>query len=433
MLHRAGIVLFSCCLAGHLAAAQIPAGQTSKSMNQAAAPVPQPPPPDTVDLVQKASLDIAFENGRLSRAGGNFLLSELKHAQFVLIGESHYDHDTPLFADALYRDLHAKFGFHHLVVEQDFVGMEDGLKPGVRGDVRALAAIARRDPYLIGFASDQDLEFLADVAHLEQVPDPIWGLEQTQGTTRYLGELVPLAPTAEVRSECLSLLDAARKIEGTRGPHGNYLSDTGDALQRMTALRERFHAPPGSRARRLLDALVKSAEIYSYYRRAEQGEFVGLYNNTVREAWFKQQFLDAYHRSAKLGDALPKALFKFGDEHMYRGLNPIGAFPIGNFAHEFAIANGLEAYSLAVVPLGEYSKWSDMPAWLLPLLPPASPAHPVLINLRALRPYQRLFRSQVADKDQWQTRTFINGYDALILLPQSRKADMNLTGFSNPF
>jgi hypothetical protein len=431
VLHKGCVALLSFCLANQWAAAQIPAGQTSKSMN-AAAPIQQPPP-DTADLVQKASRDIAFADRRLSGAGGDFLLEEIAHAQFVLIGESHYDHDTPLFADALYHALHAQFGFHHLVVEQDFVGMEDALKPGARGDVRALAAIARRDPYLVGFASDQDLQLLADVARLEQVPDPIWGLEQTQGTTRYLAELVQIASSAKLSSECNSLLEAARKIEGTRGPHGNYLSDAGDALEKMTALREHFHSASGSRARRLLDGLVKSAEIYRYYRRAERGEFVGLFNNTVREAWFKQQFLEDYHRSAKLGDAAPKALFKFGDEHMYRGLNPVGAFPIGNFAHEFAIANGQEAYSLAVVPLGSYSKWSDMPGWLLPLLPPASPEHPVLIDLRALRPYQRLFRAKVAEKDQWQMRAFINGYDALVLLPQSRKADMVLTGFPNPF
>jgi hypothetical protein len=432
MLHKAMLALLSFCLACQSAAAQIPAGQTSKSMSNSA-PTQQPSTPDTANLVQKASRDIDFADHRLSGSGGDFLLTEVAHAQFVLIGESHYDHDTPVFADALYQTLHEKFGFHHLVVEQDFVGMEDGLKPGVRGDVRALAAIARRYPYLIGFASDQDLQLLADVARLEHVPDPIWGLEQTQGTTRYLEELAQIAPSAELRSECELPLDAARKIEGARGPHGNYLSDNRDAVEKMTALRAHFHAAPGSRASRLLDGLVKSAEIYSYYRRAERGEFVGLFNNTLREAWFKQQFLEYYHHSAKLGDAAPKALFKFGDEHMYRGLNPVGAFPIGNFAHEFAIANGQEAYSLAVVPLGSYSKWSDMPAWLLPLLPPASPSRPVLIDLRVLRPYQKLFRAKVAEKDQWQMRAFINGYDAVILLPQSRKADMVLTGFPNPF
>jgi hypothetical protein len=390
-------------------------------------------PPDTAVLLQKASRDIAFSNGHLSGAGGEFLLAELAGTQFVLIGESHYDHDTPLFAGALYQDLHAKFGFHHLVVEQDSVGMEDALKPGVRGDVAALAALARRDPYLIGFASDQDLQFLADVARIEKGPDPIWGLEQTQGTTRYLKELAKLAPTPELRATCESTLLAAEKIEGTRGPHGNFLSDAGDALAQMTALREQFHAPAGTRARKLLDGLVKSAEIYSYYRRAESGEFVGLYNNTVREAWFKQAFMVDYHRAVALGDAVPKALFKFGDEHMYHGLNSVQAFPIGNFAHEFAIANGHDAYSIAVIPLGSYSKWSDMPDWLLPLLPRAAPAHPKLIDLRSLRPYQKLFRDKVAEKDQWQTRVFINGYDAIVLLPESREADMTLTGFPNPF
>jgi hypothetical protein len=391
------------------------------------------PPPDSVELLQKASRAISFSNGHLGDAGGEFLLGETSHAQFVLIGESHYDHDTPLFADALYRDLHDKYGFHHLVVEQDAIGMEDALKPAVRGDVNALAEIAQRNPYLIGFSSDQDLRFLAAVARLEKNPDPIWGLEQTQGTTRYLQELAGLAPSAEARAECESLLAAARKIEGTRGPHGNYLSDDSDALTRMTSLRDRFKATPGSRAKVLLDALVKSAEIYSYYRRAEHGEFVGLYNNTVREAWFKQEFMADYRRSIALGDALPKALFKFGQEHMYHGLNPLPAFPIGNFAHEFAIANGMDAYSIAVLPLGSYSNWSDLPAWLLPLLPPASPAHAVLIDLKSLRAYQRLFRVKVAEKDQWQLRVFINGYDAIVLLPESRKADMSLTGFPNPF
>ncbi len=427
------IFLLGSVLVSATGTAQIP-GSTSKSMSNATSPPGTSiPPPDSAELLQRASRAISFSNGHLGDAGGAFLLGETNHAQFVLIGESHFDHDTPIFADALYHDLHDKYGFHHLVVEQDAVGMEDALKPDVRGDVKALARIAQGDPYLIGFASDQDLQFLADVARLETNPDPIWGLEQTQGTTRYLQELAGLAPSADVRAECTALLQTARKIEGRRGPHGNYLSDDSDALTRMTSLRDKYQASAGSRAKILLDALVKSAEIYSYYRRAEKGEFVGLYNNTVRETWFKQGFIADYHRSVTLGDPLPKALFKFGQEHMYHGLNPLPAFPIGNFAHEFAIANGMEAYGIAVVPLGSYSNWSDLPAWLLPMLPPAPPAHPVLIDLKSLRPYQRLFRVKVAEKDQWQLRVFINGYDAIVLLPESRKADMSLTGFPNPF
>ena len=245
--------------------------------------------------MQKASRDIAFANGHLSGAGGDFLLSEFAHAQFVLIGESHYDHDTPLFADALYQDLHAKFGFHHLVVEQDSVGMEM-LETGVRGNASALAAIARRDPYLVGFASDQDLQFLADVARLEKDPIPSgdWNRRRAR-------------PAISRNSH---------RLRRPRGAHGMRVAVEAAADRRhprsawKLSVRCRRCTRENDRAARavpcaarlagpsLLDALVKSAEIYSYYRRAEKGEFVGLYNNTVREAWFKQRFLDDYRRSA---------------------------------------------------------------------------------------------------------------------------------------
>jgi hypothetical protein len=390
------------------------------------------PEPDLAALVAQASYPISFANGRLSGAGQEHLMHELSTAQFVLLGESHYDHDTPLFAGALYRELQAKMGFHHFVVEQDPIAIEDALKPGTRGNASAIAEIAKRDPYLFGFASDQDLALLADVGRLDQGPDTIWGLEQAQGTTRYLKELRELAGTPALRAECTQLLDEARKIEMERGPHGDYLSEPG-AYANMQVLRAHFKAAAGSRAMKLLDGLVTSAEIYSYYRRADAGEYVGLFNNTVRESLFKREFVADYAHAVAHGEALPKAMFKFGDVHMFHGLDPVMAFPIGNFAHEFAISHGLDGYSIDIFALGTYAQWSDLPAWLLPLLPATAPSHEVLIDLRALRPYQKLFRAKVADKDQWEFRAFINGYDAVLLLPNSRKADMTLTGFPNPF
>jgi hypothetical protein len=186
---------------------------TAQNGTPTAAVPPPVPEPEPAELLRKATYDISFADSHLTQAGGKFLLNQLAHAQFVLLGEPHFDHDTPLFADALYHDLHAKYGFHHLVVEQDAVGMQDALQPESRGDVAKIAAIARLDPYLTGFASDQDLQFLADVARLEKGPDPVWGIEQAQGTTRYFRELAQLAPNATVRSECESLLTAARAIE----------------------------------------------------------------------------------------------------------------------------------------------------------------------------------------------------------------------------
>lgn len=60
------------------------------------------------------------------------------------------------------------------------------------------------------------------------------------------------------------------------------------------------------------------------------------------------------------------------------------------------------------------------------------PTTPVVIDLRALRPYARDFTSQVAAADQWQLRDFIHSTDALVILPGSRKATWDLTGFPAP-
>ncbi len=396
------------------------------STAQTAAPA-APPDPDLHALVAANTYAISFDGPEVSGPGGRFLEKVTDNAQFVLIGESHFEHDTPLFADVLFHMLERAHGFHHLVVEQDGVGMEDILKPGVRGNLEATAAVAKAHPTLIGFASDQDLGFLADVGAREKGPSPIWGVEQVQGAARYLEELDAKAPSASVKAMIAPLLAEARKFD-TRTTLGDFMAADATTLPRLEALKAAYHAPAGSRADDMLTGLVKSAEIYSYYRRADAGEPVGLYNNTVREAWLKARFMRRYRAEATDGRPL-KALFKFGDTHMVHGLDEVSAFPIGNFAHEFAISNGMEAYSIHVVPNGDYAKESDLPNWLRILMPEVLPKDAVIIDLRALRPYQRYFRLRLQPQDQWDFRREVNGYDAIVFLPHARMADFKLTGF----
>ena len=386
-----------------------------------------PAAPDLEALIAGATHPFSFAGGELSGPGSAFLRQATAPSQFVLVGESHFDHDTPQFAGALYHMLQRAHGFDHLVVEQDGVGIEDLLAPGRRGDPQAIADLAKRYPTLLGFASDQDLELLADVGARTKGAHPIWGVEQTQGAARYLEELDRLAPTPAVKAMVAPLLAEARRYD-TRETLGKFLAEDRTTLGRLQALRTAFKAPAGSRAERLLTGLVKSAEIYSYYMRAQAGEPVGLMNNTVRETWLKGGFVQRYRAQATPGRPL-KAMFKFGGEHMMRGLDAVSAFPIGNFAHEFAIANGMEAYGILVVPTGSYAKLTDQPAYERVLLPKAEPAQPVLIDLRALRNYQRYYRAEVAVEDQWLFRALINGYDAIVILPNSRRATFERTGF----
>ena len=385
------------------------------------------PPPKTTELVAQHSYSFSFSDSTISGPGAEFLRTQTAKSQFVLFGEAHMDHAIPIFAGSLYRMLHDAHGFRHLVVEQDPVAIEDALAPAVRGNVESLAALSKRYPTLFEFDSDEDLTLLAMVGRLENNSNAIWGVEQATGAIRYLEELVKLAPNSSARNKATAMLDAARAADHEPKYTVNWLIAASTPAE-MAALFESFQATPGTRAAKLLNGLAKSSEIFNYYRRAQAGEFVGLYNNTVREEVLKANFLGHYRRTAVRGN-LPKALFKFGSNHLYHGKNPTQAFPIGNLAHELAIVNGLEAYGLYVQPLGEgYVSFKDFPEWMRSLLPASQPAVPTIVDLRALRPYQRLFRDQVAAADQWRLLDLLHGYDALVLLPGSKPASRKLGG-----
>jgi hypothetical protein len=374
----------------------------------------------------------SMSGGRLEGPGADFLLARAGEAQFVLLGETHFDRDIPRFAGALFAGLRAAHGFGYLAVEQDPLAIDAVNDEDHRGDVAAISALARRYPTHIGFASDQDLALLAEASRASTAGDPVvWGLEQAQGATRYLEELERLAPTPAIRAETGALLALARTRE-TRATPGAFLHDDPAILPRLEALQAAFAARPGSRADELLTGLATSARIYSYNRRANAGEWVGLYNNTEREALFKAGFMRRYREAAR-GGRTPKVMFKFGNWHMYRGLSPGGAYTIGNFAHEFAIANGGEAYGIDVAPLGDgYVQASDYPAWMAPLLPAEPPAGPVVVDLRPLKPIWRDFAAVLDPGDRAALRAYIQGFDALVVLPRSAKASWALTGFSPP-
>ena len=225
----------------------------------------------------------------------------------------------------------------------------------------------------------------------------------------------------QAREAAASLLASVERLDPGPEYTLNWLGGP-DAEPEIAALAALYRAQPGTRAARLLQSLATSAEIFGYYRRASAGEYVGLYNNTVREAVMKANFLEQY-RGAAIGGTLPKAMLKFGSNHLYHGKNPTQAFPIGNLAYELAIANGAEAYGLYVISLGPgYRSYADYPAWMRPLLPAAEPRVPTLVDLRALRRYQRVLRAGVAPDEVWEQMALLHGYDALVILPGSRPA-----------
>ena len=367
----------------------------------------------------------------LTGPGADHLRAVARKAQFVLIGEEHHDRDTPLFTRALYEVLHREDGFSHLVVEQDPVGIELALAPGQRGSAVALGNKLRVWPTLLGFASDQDLALLADAGAMVAGPDAIWGLEQAQSPVRYLEELVVLASAGPVRNDVARLLARARDEERTRADFAKFLAYDRHTLLDLRQLAAEWEPPSGSRAQILLDGLLKSAEIYDYYIRAHtehNPEFTYL-NGTVREAWLKAQFSRDYRT---IGGE-PKALFKFGDNHIRRGVGSTGAWTLGTFVADLAIYDGMDAYGVLVVPIGsDVPDWRHLPAEMVPLLPSERPTEPTLIDLTALRPNARKYIDAAPVETREATRELLFGFDAIVVLPDSGPATWKFTGFHPP-
>lgn len=374
---------------------------------------------DPVALRDQHTHRFSYDERSLDGAGAAHLRAATARSQFVLLGEVHMDHEVPRFAGALFTMLQAAHGVRHLVVEQDPQAIRDALDPTRRGDALRLAAHAKRYPTLYEFDSDEDLAMLARVSQAQPGPDAIWGVEQLTGVERHLEVLLGRARTAGQRERVQALLPAARSADPGPAYSVNWLISPA-AEPALAELAPAFAADPMARA--LINDLAKSAEIFGYYRRAQAGEPVALFNNTVREEVLKAHFIARYRAAAAKG-TLPRAMFKFGANHLYRGKNPTQAFPIGNLAHELAVFNGMEAYGVFVMAVGpDYVAMADLPAWTRPLLPAEAPTEPLLVDLRALRPHQRLLRESLPAAEQTAFRELINGYDALVLLPNSRPA-----------
>jgi hypothetical protein len=140
-----------------------------------------------------------------------------------------------------------------------------------------------------------------------------------------------------------------------------------------------------------------------------------------------------HYRQVATAKTLPRVMFKFGSWHGYRGRSPGGAFTIANFAHEFAIANGREAYGIVVVPTGGYeADVTEEGPWMKALFPDGPPKSPVILDLRAIQPWSRVFVNQVPVEQQGALRDYIFAHDAVVVLPNSAKATWDLTGFPVP-
>ena len=364
------------------------------------------------DALRQRSYPVVLHAGKLTGPGMELLVRKSDEAQFVLFGEEHYVKEFPEFLSALFVFLHEKRNFNYLALESDPVSSHVGSLPPLRGNLKVLGEYARRYPNAFTFPTDQELQLIATAGKVSTGRvDPVWGLDQSFGVLHALDRLGMLA--AARATPKFHELHKQAETQDLKRPNDNqrdYMETV--SLSDLEGLRDQIAAPEGSEARFILDNLVSSSEIYGYYRRAQTGELTGYANGFEREQLMKRLFLREYRAAEAQGERHPKVLVKMGHWHIYRGVGPSHLQTLGNFATEFAFANGSDALTVAVFLRGS---WRDVrhQEGMVPIAMATDPAAWTVLDFSALRPAVRAGRFGALDA---HLLSYVYGFDAALVI-----------------
>lgn len=381
----------------------------------------QPTARDTafLDAVLRAHrYSVSLKDGQLAGPGAKLLLEAGRSAQFFVIGESHNGAEVPKLTEALFNALHRDGGYNYYAVEYGplIAGMLSA--PGIRGNSASVFALGRRYPHAFQFWDDEELTAFATIGKLSTAPrSPIWGLDQEWGALHVLDSLAILAPTDSARRYALAVGAQARIVE-TRRPFKNtdiphFITEADSLL--FDSLRAAFHPQPGTSQARLLDALEVSNRIYRLWRNVPTRYDA----NVMRERDMKSRFMTEYRAAQAEDDSLPHVLVKVGAVHGGNWLSPTSVQSLGNFLHEFALANGGQSFHLVIWLVnrpGDYWTLGDTPDFRS-LANVGSPDSWYVVDFRPLRAlaYEGKLRAM-----SMELRKAVFAYDAVLLLGSGR-------------
>ncbi|MFI5311939.1 MAG: hypothetical protein ACHQQ3_11935 [Gemmatimonadales bacterium] len=372
-------------------------------------------------LVRANTRVVELRGDSLTGPGATFILDETRRAQFVALGEQHNAREIPIFTTALFRMLQARYGFHYFAGEQDPTSGRIVSEAPVRGSRDSVAALARRYPHAFTFMSDQELQMLADIgASAKTAAHPVWGCDQAFGATHALDRLLPMVRGTGSRSAIVKLREMTAEKERVRDleayhymamePKGNTFAD----------LAQLVRAAPGSEAEQIVSDLVVSDRVYRNYREGNHYE-----NGYEREEYMKSRFLDEYRRAQRSGDALPRAVMKFGHWHIFRGIGPSNLQMLGNFVSEFATSNGMRSFHIAIFPNGDPGGYGDISGWdpeIREFAAASSRDTWTIVDLRPLRANYARISKGLAPERADQLQRWIFGFDAALIMGRMQRA-----------
>jgi hypothetical protein len=355
-----------------------------------------------------------------SGAGGpaaELLATRASRSTFFLIGE---EHGVATIADTVRALLPMlrKAGYAHFAIEVDPY-MAQVVEERLRaGGTTALADFLREDGHAIAIPFyNWGAEAALAEAFVRTTPPgsqaTLWGLDQA-----FIGAYSALFEQVAKQARDAGARQLATQLANQSRNRLDYLAGTDPAL--FEPLRARLAATGDAELARQIDDMIVSARIYApFIDRPGASVYAA---NLARENLMKRTFLER-HRAA----GSPKVLFKFGANHMARGLSPTHVPSLGNFVFEYALAQDAEAFNLLVL-CGPGTKAGDFQgnpaecdvdvAKAMPEVVAAiDPKSPTLFDLTRWKDAPRQWQHLADD-----VRALLWAYDALLIVPNGTPA-----------
>ncbi|MGH9616494.1 MAG: hypothetical protein ACRD28_07100 [Acidobacteriaceae bacterium] len=381
-----------------------------------------------------ARFGLRVDNGVLSGTGASVLAEAIARSHYILIGEDHLTREVPQFTTAIC-NLAAKQGLTGLAMEvspEAATFMMRSLNFPDRW--QQMVALTKADPDSIAFLdSRQENDMVAHCVEASHNPSfHLWGLDQNFiGSAGWLIDMMlaahpgPGAKVALLRLKADEQRDAAAARANADVSALFLMSEKGDA--EIKEAQPAIEHDGGTEVKTMFGHLATS--YHTYREHDENWEHA----DVQRAKLLKINFRNAMNQippSEKSG----KIIVKFGEWHLYKGVNSLHDLNLGNYIAETAEMEGQKSLYICVLGAGgkvsKFTKYGQpyhieedpavhdpMYRWMAPFKAAQLPGQWTLYDLRALR-YKSL-----GPLDS-EVRRILDGYDFLIIVPKFTPAQM---------
>lgn len=294
-------------------------------------------------LIERSLVPLALENGVLEGPGADWLEDRTRDVRYVLVGEAHGNAGIAHFSGALAHLLGAQ-GPYFTAIETDPVIAADLERLLRDPDPGALAAYLQIEGHAFAVPFYNWLEE-ADFLRIALRYGPaggsvLWGLDQA-----FMGAVHPWAKRIEESARTpAARAEAARIAALAKDDVMSLLAKA--PPEEFEALRDALNGPGDEHARELAEQLALSMRIYSPFVLGKGSVYAANYE---RESLMKHHLLGHLRAAQARNEVDPRVLFKFGANHLTRGLSPTNVPSLANFVFELAIVEGTQAFSMLVL------------------------------------------------------------------------------------